>query len=103
MATAFPVRFGPLKRMPEQLATVAWKSVGALQQQAFCLWDGVWQVTGRSVLRAEAEEIRTPSLSYTTLSWYVAAGDREVFTGPDENIHNWNIEHEPTCLYREPA
>lgn len=37
MAAASPVRFGPLKHMLERLATVAWPSVGALHQRAFCL------------------------------------------------------------------
>jgi hypothetical protein len=37
MPTGSFVRFGPLKRMLEQLATVAWQSVGALQQRGFCL------------------------------------------------------------------
>ena len=37
MAAASPVRFGPLQRMLERLATVAWPSVGALQQRTFCL------------------------------------------------------------------
>lgn len=40
MATESPVRFGPLKRMLEQLATVAWQAVGAPQQRAFCLDPG---------------------------------------------------------------
>jgi hypothetical protein len=40
MAAASPIRFGPLKHMLEQLATVAWPSIGALQQRAFCLDPG---------------------------------------------------------------
>jgi hypothetical protein len=37
MAAEVHIRFGPLRRMLEQLATVAWESVGAPQQRAFCL------------------------------------------------------------------
>ena len=40
MAATSPVRFGPLKHMLEQLATVAWPSRGALQQPAFWLDPG---------------------------------------------------------------
>jgi hypothetical protein len=43
-------------------------------------------------------ELCTPSLLYTVLSWYFAAGNHEAFTGPIENIINWNREHEPTRI-----
>jgi hypothetical protein len=40
MAAEVHIRFGPLKRMLEQLATVAWTLVGAPQQRVFCLEPG---------------------------------------------------------------